>query len=114
MSYTRRRIERKRKLNPRRRTVVWREEAGLLGAARLRPGEAIEAELQDVAKANALLASSGPHTSVPPMTVFYVLPWLLSSEWPWGRPCALQIGDGPLAGTTFGTGGLDVPCGRRN
>jgi hypothetical protein len=87
--------------------------ARALESAKLRPREELVAELTDIAKANALhLTGAGgapATTDVPPMTVFYILPWILSSEWPWGQACDLRIDAGPLAGLEFTPEGIKVP-----
>lgn len=82
--------------------------ASIVARAKLRPREELEATLLDIAKANALLAASGPgpHTDVPPATVFYVMPWLLSQDWPWQLQCGLQYTDGEITGLQLSSEGL--------
>lgn len=60
--------------------------------ATLRPAEEIDAQLDDIAKANGLAIGARGEASrtVPPGSVFYVLPWSRNSEWPWGEPCRVE------------------------
>lgn len=69
-------------------------EAALKNAT-LRPRPMLDAVLEHVAKANAVAISTTgePSRAIPPGTVFYILPWLRSTEWPWGQPAAFQTVD---------------------
>jgi hypothetical protein len=75
--------------------------------AKLRPKPTLDSVLEDVAKANALAISTTgePSRDIPPGTVFYVLPWLRSTEWPWGQPASFE------ADAIVGAGGLSFSLG---
>jgi hypothetical protein len=85
--------------------------AAELREASLRDADEIEAHLGDVARANALLATAEPDSgagTVPPISAFYILPWILSESHPWGVPCELRAGP-ELGGMIFAMGGVRVP-----
>jgi len=82
-----------------------------IASAKLRPREEIEPLMLDAAKANALAATAAPdkaHRDIPPGSVFYVLPWLLSDDHPWGVQVELRAGP-ELGGMSFTMDGVKLP-----
>jgi hypothetical protein len=84
-----------------------------LGEAKLRPTAELEPVLMDVAKANAISISTHGEASrdIPSGTVFYIIPWLRSTDWPWGQAAALVTD--ALGGMTFSPDGMKLVNGPR-
>lgn len=53
--------------------------------ARLRDKGELDAMLARVSKATMKAQPNPPGTDVPPFTVLYVIPWILSATHPWGK-----------------------------